>query len=81
MQYISATQENQDLSALIDAVQLEPVTIKRQDQDAAVVLSPQEYKRLRGLNIAEFEKFCEKVGKRAEQKGLTEEKLAKLLEE
>lgn len=60
---------------MLDAAQLEPVTIRRQNRDVAVVLSPKEYERLRGFNISEFEVFCDEMSRKAEKAGLTEDKL------
>jgi len=53
--------------------------IRRQKRDVAVVLSPQEYDRLRAANVAELERLCDIVGRRAKARGLTEEKLAEIL--
>ena len=80
MRHISATEAKQRLAAVLDAAQNEPVVIQRQKRDVAVVLSAREFERLRGLNIAEFEQFCERVGRQAEARGLTEEKLAKIMD-
>jgi prevent-host-death family protein len=79
MRYVSATDAKQRLAALLDAAQREPVVIRRQKRDVAVLLSPREYDRLRALNIAEFEEFCDRIGARAKRRGLTPRKLAKLL--
>lgn len=79
MRYISATAAKQRLAALLDAAQREPVVIRRQKRDVAVVLSPQEYDRLRALNVAEFDEFCDRVAARAKRRGLTAAKLSKLL--
>ena len=79
MQYISATEAKQRLAALLDHAQREPVTIQRQNRDVAVVLSPQEYERLRGFVIAEFERLCDQIGGRAEAGGLTEAELTSIL--
>ena len=79
MQYISATDAKQKLAAMLDAAQIEPITIRRQNRDAAVVLSPKEFERLRGLNIQEFEAFCDQMSVKAEKGGLTEEILGDLL--
>ena len=49
-------------------------------RDAAVLISPREYDRLRGLNVAEFMDFCDRIGARAKKKGLTSAKLSRLLE-
>lgn len=79
MRYISATEAKQRLAALLDAAQREPITIRRQNREVAVVLSPQEYDRLRAQNVEEFERFCDRIGERAAARGLTEDKLAELL--
>jgi prevent-host-death family protein len=81
MRTISATEAKQNLGALLDSAQSEPVTIRRQNRDIAVVLSAREYDRLRAINIDEFERFCDRVGQRAMASGLTEEKLAEILAE
>ena len=81
MQYVSATEAKQRLAAIMDVAQTEPVMIKRQNREVAVLLSPREYDRLCGINISEFEEFCEQIGKEAVKQGLTENKLAKLLKE
>jgi prevent-host-death family protein len=79
MRYVSATAAKQHLAELLDAAQREPVIIRRQKRDVAVVLSPQEYDRLRALNAAEFQRFCDRVGKRAIGRGLTKRKLDAIL--
>jgi prevent-host-death family protein len=79
MRYVSATDAKQKLAALLDASQRGPVMIRRQKRDVAVLLSPQEYDRLRALNAAEFQRFCDRVAKNAAARGLTPGKLAKLL--
>ena len=81
MQYVSATDAKQRFAALLDAAQREPVTIRRQNQDVAVLISPQEYDRLRALNAAEFQHVCDRVSKDDAARGLTEEKLAEMLVE
>jgi prevent-host-death family protein len=79
MRYVSATAAKQHLAELLDAAQREPVIIRRQKRDVAVVLSPQEYDRLRALNAAEFQRFCDRVGKRAVGRGVTKRKLDAIL--
>jgi len=81
MRYVSATEAKQRLAAILDAAQSEPVMIRRQNREVAVMLSPKEYDRLRGLNIVEFEQFCDRMGKEAASRGLTEERLAEIIEE
>jgi prevent-host-death family protein len=79
MRYVSATEAKQTLAAVLDAAQREPVVIRRQQRDVAVVLSIQEYERLTALNIEEFQRFCDRIGEQAEARGLTEEKLSAIL--
>jgi prevent-host-death family protein len=79
MRHVSATDAKQRLAALLDAAQREPVMIRRQKRDVAVVLSPREYDRLRALNVEEFERFCDQIAIRAAERGLTQAKLTRLL--
>ena len=79
MRYVSATEAKQALAAVLDAAQREPVVIRRQQREVAVILSMQEYERLTALNIEEFQRFCDRIGEQAKERGLTEEKLSELL--
>ena len=79
MQYVSASDAKQRLAAILDTAQREPVMIRRQKRYVAVVLSAQEYKRVYALNREEFQRFCDRVGKDATNRGLTENKLADIL--
>jgi prevent-host-death family protein len=79
MRQVSATDAKQNLAALLDAAQREPIVIRRQKRDVAVVLSPQEYDRLRAANVSDFQRFCDRIADRAAERGLTEEKLNELL--
>ena len=38
-----------------------------------------EYERLAHLNVAEFQRFCDRVGAKAQDAGMTEEELQRLL--
>jgi prevent-host-death family protein len=80
MRYVSATEAKQNLAALLDAAQREPIVIRRQKRDVAVVLSPGEYERLRAANIAEFQRFCDRIADSASERGMTEEKLSEILD-
>ena len=72
MKSISATDAKQRRAALLDAAQREPVVIRRQNRDVAVVMSAEEYERMRDLNATEFQRFCDRVGAQAKARGLTE---------
>ncbi|MDK9722322.1 MAG: type II toxin-antitoxin system Phd/YefM family antitoxin [Rhodospirillales bacterium] len=79
MRYVSATDAKQALATLLDDAQREPVVIRRQKRDIAVVMSMQEYDRLTALHLDAFDRFCDQVGSRAEALGLDEAKLAAIL--
>jgi prevent-host-death family protein len=79
MRYVSATDAKQRLAALLDAAQREPVVIRRQKRDVAVILSAEEYDRLRAFNVAELDRFCDRVAGKAAARGLTARKLQQIL--
>lgn len=79
MRYISATEAKQRLAALLDAAQREPIVIRRQKREVAVLLSTREYQRIRDLNSAEFQRFCDRVARKAAARGLDEKKLNRIL--
>ena len=79
MRSFSATEAKQNLAALLDAAQREPVVIRRQKRDVAVVLSPEEYERIHDFNVRQFQRFCDEVAKEAKARGMTEEILTELL--
>jgi len=81
MKTVSATDAKQRFAAVIDAAQREPVRIRRQNRDVAVVMSAEEYDRIRGANVDELDRLCERVSKRAAERGLTDETLAELLKD
>ena len=47
----------QRLDALLDVAQREPVVIRGHDRDVAMLLSTEQYERLRSMNTAEFQRF------------------------
>lgn len=79
MRSFSATDAKQNLASLLDVAQREPVVIRRQKRDVAVVLSPEEYDRLRDFNAREFQRFCDRISSDAEARGMTEVVLNELL--
>jgi antitoxin Phd len=81
MRSFSATDAKQRLGEVLDAAQREPVVIRRQNRDVAVLLSPQDYDRLRSVNANEFQRFCDRMGDQAAARGLTESLLNQMLSE
>jgi prevent-host-death family protein len=81
MKTFSATDAKQNLASLLDAAQREPIVIRRQKRDVAVVLSAEAYDRLRDLSSQEFQRFCDRVSSQAAARGMTEDVLNELLED
>jgi prevent-host-death family protein len=81
MQIISATDAKQRLAALLDAAQRGPVLIRRQNRDVAVIMSAEEYERMRDLAAADFQRFCDRVAAQGKARGMTAPVLRKLLKD
>ena len=81
MRTVSATEAKQRFAAILDAAQHEPIMVRRQKREVAVVLSPRDYERLRALNLRELDEYCQRIGAQAAERGLTEEKLAEILDD
>ena len=79
MKSVPATEAKNRLGAILDEAQREPIVIRRQDRDIAVVLSMADYERLRTGNIQAFLDLRNEVAAQAAGSGLTEKRLAKLL--
>ncbi|WP_413171067.1 type II toxin-antitoxin system Phd/YefM family antitoxin [Anabaena azotica] len=79
MQFVSDTEAQQALSTIIDKAQREPVTIRQQNRDIAVIMSIEDYQRITRINIQEFQQFRQNIGHKAQERGLTEDKLNELL--
>ena len=79
MKTVAATEAKNRLGAILDEAQREPIVIRRQDRDIAVVLSMADYERLRAGNLQAFLDLRKEVAAEATASGLTEERLAELL--
>jgi prevent-host-death family protein len=81
MKTVAATDAKNRLGAILDQAQREPIVIRRQDRDIAVLLSMADYERLRSGNIQAFLDLRKQVAAEASANGLTEERLSELLGE
>jgi prevent-host-death family protein len=81
MQYVSSTDARNNLSAMIDKVQREPLMIQKKGRDAAVMISVEDYERIRRENINELFKLSDEIGLEAKANGLTPEILNDILED
>ena len=79
MKRVPVTEAKDQLGAILDDAQREPVVIRRQDRDIAVVLSMADYERLRSGNIRAFLDLRKQVADEAARNGLTKKKLNELL--
>jgi len=79
MKTVAATEAQKRLGAILDDAQREPVVIRRQDRDIAVVLSMAEYERLRTGNVRAFLDLRNEIATEAAARGLTDERLADIL--
>ena len=79
MKTVPATEAKNRLGAILDDAQREPIVIRRQERDIAVVLSMADYERLRSGNIQALLDLRSQVAAEAAANGLTEDSLNELL--
>ncbi len=79
MKSVSAIDAKNRFGQLLDAAQREPVTVTKKGRPAAVVLSVEDYERIRGAARRRLLATIDKAQEEAAAKGLTEEELEQLL--
>jgi prevent-host-death family protein len=79
MKVVAATEAKNRLGAILDDAQREPVIIRRQDRDVAVVMSMAEFERMRSSNVRAFLDARKTLADQAKAKGLTYKRLQELL--
>jgi prevent-host-death family protein len=81
MKSIDETETQARLDEILEEAQRQPIVIRQQGIDTAVVLSIAEYERLRGDAIQAFLELRKDVARETTEAGLTEEGIAGTLSE
>jgi hypothetical protein len=79
MKVMTIAEAQASFDKVLESLANDSVVLKRDERNVAAVISIEDYERLRRLKVEEFLTLCEQVGRQAEARGLTEEKLAELL--
>jgi prevent-host-death family protein len=79
MKTVASTEAKNRFGAIIDDAQREPIVIRRQDRDVAVVLSMADYERLRSGNAQAFLELRNAIAAEAVAAGLTDDRLDEML--
>ena len=79
MKRVTEAEAKERLNEILDEAQREPLLIRGQDRDIAVIFSLGEYERLRTANVQAFLDLRSQVAAEAAANGLIEERLAELL--
>ncbi len=79
MRTVSASDAKNRFGHLLEATQREPVTVTKQGRPAAVVLSVEDYERMRGAANARLLDSVRRMQEEAAAAGLTEEVFDELL--
>ena len=80
MKSIDETEAQRRLNEVLEEAQRQPIVIRRQNRDAAVIISTAEYERLRVMNIQSFRHVRKEIADEAVKAGLSGERLNELLE-
>jgi prevent-host-death family protein len=81
MKSIDEAEAQARLDEILEEVQRQPIAIRQQGIDTAVVLSIAEFERLRSDTVRVFLELRNDVARVATEAGLTEERIAGMLSE
>lgn len=79
MKEVAATDAKERFGLLLEAAQQAPVRLTRRGRPIGVLMSPEQYERLRGGAWSRLAQTMDRLGAEAKAAGLTEEALDKLL--
>jgi len=81
MKEINARNAKNQFGQLLEAAQRGPVRVTRRGRSAGVLLSEEQYQRLRGIAWERLAGTVDTMRRQAADKGLTAETLARLLDD
>ncbi len=79
MQIMSASDAKQAFGTALDTAQREPVIIRKQNRDVAVLMSMHEYEKIRRLKIDLLLRTADAIAVEAAARGMTDEKFEELM--
>jgi prevent-host-death family protein len=79
MKSIDVTEAQARFDELLDEAQRQPIVIRREGFDCAIVLSTREYDRLRAESIQAFIALRNEIAREASEAGITQEAIDALL--
>jgi hypothetical protein len=79
MKVMTVAEARATLDKVLEGLAEDSVILKKDERDVAAVISIEDYEKLRRLKVEEFIALCERAGRQAEARGLTEEKLTEFL--